>query len=174
MEVYIGQIIPFAGNYEIQGWAFCNGQLLSIAQYTALFSVIGTYYGGNGTTNFALPDLRGSFPMHFSPAFPIGQKAGSNTVTLTTQQMPQHSHSLMVSNANGTQGDPTGGILAQTNDGSARTATIYPTYVSTAPTGAASGSSIGPSGGNQPVNITPPFVAVNFLIALQGLFPPRN
>jgi microcystin-dependent protein len=174
MDVYIGMIIPFAGNFQIQGWAFCNGQIMNISQYQALFAILGTTYGGNGTTTFALPDLRGSFPMHFGNNVVLGQKGGSNSVTLTQQQMPSHSHNLMVSSSNATQPSPLGATIAVPGTVVDKNFTSTLGYVTSGPTGPAAPTSISLTGGSQPVTITPPYVAVNFLIALVGLFPSRN
>jgi microcystin-dependent protein len=174
-QPYIGQIIAFAGNFAISGWAFCNGQLLSIQANNALFAILGTTYGGNGTTNFALPNLQGSFPMHFGNGFVLGEKAGSTSVTLTTQNLPSHTHNLMVSSGNATQGNPVGATIAVPGTGGGKepfAGTLG--SVVTAPTGPAAPTSISLTGGNIPVSITPPYVAVNYLIALVGVFPSRN
>ena len=174
-QPYLGQIMAFAGNFAINGWAFCNGQLLSISQNNALFAILGTTYGGNGTTTFALPNLQGSFPMHFNTAFPLGVKGGSNSVSLITQNLPSHTHNLMISNANATQGDPTNATIAVPGTGGGKNPFVGSLgSVTTGPTGAAAATSISLTGSNIPINITPPYVAVNFLIALVGVFPSRN
>jgi microcystin-dependent protein len=177
-DPFIGQIILFAGNFEPSGWAFCDGRLLPISQNTALFSILGTTYGGDGITNFALPDLRGRVPLHFGQGpglsnYVQGQSAGAEQVTLTQGQLPAHSHSA-TSSLSGTAApanstDPTGRFLAQTRQatyGSGAPVALDPTSVST--TVAASG------GNNQPHNNLQPYLALNYVIALFGIFPSRN
>src|SRR5437899_12703586 len=117
MTPFIGEIVMFAGNFAPRGWAFCNGQILSIAQNTALFSILGTTYGGNGQTTFALPDLRGRVPMHPGQGpgltnHTLGEVAGSETTTLLSSNMPQHTHALNCNSAAGTQPSPSSGFLA--------------------------------------------------------------
>ncbi|ESS66647.1 microcystin dependent protein MdpB [Methyloglobulus morosus KoM1] len=175
MEGYIGQIIMFAGNFAPTNWAFCNGQLLSIAQNTALFSIIGTTYGGNGTTNFALPDLQGRVALHAGNGagltpYVLGEQGGAEAVTLTLPQIPAHNHSLMANSGNGDQLSPSGNVSATVNDGAR---TQYPGY-STTPNAAMSAAAISPTGGNQPHTNIQPFLAVNFIICLQGIFPSRS
>ncbi|MCA9706732.1 MAG: phage tail protein [Myxococcales bacterium] len=168
MEPFIGQIIMFAGNFAPRGWALCNGQLLAIASNSALFSVIGTAYGGDGQTTFALPDLRGRLAMGsgagagLSPR-PLGQKGGEEQVTLTTAQIPAHAHGLSASNQDPTTRDPTGHALAQ--------AQIYTTR---APNDPMSAGSVASAGGGQPHDNMSPFLAVNFIIALEGIYPQRE
>ena len=170
MEPFLAQIIMFGGNFAPRGWAFCDGQLLPISQYSALFSLLGTTYGGDGRTTFALPDLRGRVPMHagFGPGLTprtLGQKSGTETNTLNVTQLPSHNHSVSLpakeeANAEvptnnfvagagfdgfGTTSDTTMGDLPQNN-----------------------------VGGNQPVNNVQPYQTVNFIIALQGIFPSRS
>ena len=165
-EPFLGQIMLFAGNFAPAGWAFCNGQLLSIQQNTALFSILGTTYGGNGQTTFALPDLRGRAPIHFGQgpglsSYSLGQIAGVETVTLNVTQLPAHQHAQPASNAEQDTNRPNnavparGGVYAASGDGSA----------------------LDPStavGGNQPHENRPPYLAMNYVIALQGIFPSRN
>ena len=173
VEPYIGEIMLFAGNFAPQGWAFCDGQLLPIAPNTALFSLLGTYYGGDGQTTFALPDLRGRVPMHtgsgpgpgLSPRS-LGETGGSEAVTLAAGQMPAHTHSLQVDSANGTTASPGGALLARDPAGT-------PAYGVNA-TGALSAQAIASAGGNQPHQNMPPFLAINYCIALQGAYPPRS
>jgi microcystin-dependent protein len=173
-EPFIGQVSMFCGNFAPRGWQLCNGQTLSISQYTALFSILGTTYGGNGTTTFNLPNLQGRFAIHPSPQIPLGQSAGSATVTLTAQNIPAHTHPLNVSNAAATASDPTGALLAQPNPGG-RGAVNTPGYAAPPATGTAATTAIGPNaGGSIPVPTMPPYQAINFIIAIQGIFPSRN
>ena len=177
-EPFIGQIIMFGGNFQIRGYAFCNGQILSIAQNTALFSLLGTTYGGNGQTTFALPDLRGRVPIQFGQGpglsnYTLGQQAGTETVTLTSNQMPQHNHLVNANEGNGSQqapgaGFPAAGIVPSSGNAavsnyrnSSDGTTLAPTAISIA-------------GGSQPHNNIQPYLVINFLIALEGIFPSRN
>ncbi|WP_333490319.1 phage tail protein [Hymenobacter yonginensis] len=173
-DPFIGEIMLFAGNFPPRGYAFCEGQLLSISQYTALFSILGTTYGGNGIQNFGLPDLRGRFPMHagastgpgLSP-HALGEKAGAESVTLLSSQMPAHTHQMVATTASGTSASPDGAFLA--NDG--RGGTQYATGTAGA---TLAPQSIGVAGASQPHSIMPPYLGINFCIALEGVFPPRN
>ena len=151
-----------------KGWAMCNGQLLSIAQNTALFSLMGTTYGGDGRTTFALPDFKGRAPMHVSGAHPLGQKAGSDTHTLITAEIPAHSHALRASAKVAASSSPNGGVLATP----ARGAT--PAYAAAGSLVALNPAAVTASGGGQPHENRPPYLAMNFIIALQGIFPSRS
>jgi len=175
MDNFIGEIRLFAGNFPPQGWAFCNGALLAIAQNDALFALIGTTYGGDGQSTFALPDLRGRVPLHQGSlagnSYVIGQQAGVESVTLTGNQIPAHSHSASASTA------------LPPATGSGINLTGPATYVPAAPAKpklyapagaspvAMSPQAIQPSGGNQAHNNMAPFLAVSFIIALEGIFP---
>ncbi|MBL7815011.1 MAG: phage tail protein [Saprospiraceae bacterium] len=172
MEGYLSQIMMWAGNYAPKGWAFCDGQVLSIAQNTALFSLIGTTYGGNGRDNFALPDLRGRVPLHVSTnagngllTHVLGEKGGSETVTLNVAQLPAHNHPVM-----GTLlSQPLGGSI---NVVSADTGTSVRSYMSERPvnlniTSASTGS-------NQPIPNMQPYLSINFIICINGMFPSRD
>lgn len=177
-EPFIGQIILFAGNFEPRGWAFCNGQLLSIAQNTALFSLLGTTYGGNGQTTFALPDLRGRVPLHFGQGpglsdYILGESGGAEQVTLTQGQMPAHSHqafsTLNASNAADDSTDPTGRVLAVANRG------VYNSQTPNVSMAAAAiSTTVASTGGNQPHDNRQPYLAINYIIALEGIYPSRN
>src|ERR1041384_8234847 len=112
-QPYVGEIRMFAGNFAPAGWMFCEGQLLPISEYETLFNLIGTTYGGDGQSTFALPDLRGRIPMHFGNGFPLAETGGVETVTLTVSQIPAHSHALLGSTAAATTLDPTGNIPGQ-------------------------------------------------------------
>lgn len=187
MDPFLGQIMLFAGNFEPRGWAFCNGQLLSIAQHTALFSILGTTYGGDGRTTFALPDLRGRVAVHEGDgpglsSYRLGQKGGVENVTLNATQIPNHSHtagsvSLPVSSNEATSSNPADNVLA-----SAMTSISRETTVSTnvyADAGMANGNmktagSTDATGGSQSHTNVQPYLATNYIIALQGIFPSRN
>lgn len=172
---YVGEIRMFGGNFAPRFNAFCNGQLIAIAQNTALFSLLGTTYGGNGTTTFALPNLQSRAPMHFgqgaglSPRS-LGEQGGVENVTLQLTQLPLHSHSAVGQNGSGTQGSPAGATWATT--GTARSP--VPLYAPVPGNTTMNPSALAQTGGGQPHNNMPPFLAINFIIALQGVFPPRN
>lgn len=172
-EPFLAEIIMFGGNFAPRGWAFCNGQIIPIAQNTAVFSLLGTTYGGNGQTTFALPDLRGRSPMFWGQGPGLtprsqGEMAGQESVTLLTAEMPAHNHSAVGLAANGNQTSPIGGTWAQVVAGR----NAAPKYA------ASSNVTMNPLalatvGGNQPHNNMQPYLAVTFVIALQGIFPPR-
>jgi microcystin-dependent protein len=172
MDPYIGEIRIFAGNFAPRGWALCNGQILSIAQNTALFSLLGTTYGGNGQTTFALPNLQGRAPMHpgqgpgLTPRV-LGESSGINTVTLLTNEMPAHTHALTASSSPASARNPTGNPLARSRNGNA-----YQTTIQNLVPLAAQAVSLAGSG--QPHNNMQPYLALNFIIALQGIYPPRS
>jgi microcystin-dependent protein len=172
-EPYLGEIRMGGFNFAPRGWAFCNGQILPIAQNTALFSLLGTTYGGDGQTTFALPDLRGRVPMHWGsgPGLTprvIGEASGSETVTLITTQIPQHTHLMNTTASVGGQLSPNGNFLgAQARGGSS-------VYSATADGTTLSASAIGVAGGSQPHDNLQPYLAVTFIIALNGIFPSRN
>lgn len=177
MDPFIGQILMVGFNFAPQGWALCNGQLLSISQNTALFSLLGTTYGGDGVTNFALPNLQGRVPIHAgqSPgtsSYTLGQQAGTENVGLNVGNLPQHTHTANCSNTPGPNANPTGGVWAQVNDASGRSPVIYPGYATSANAQMAP-TAIGPTGGNQPFSVVQPYLCVNFIIALQGIYPSR-
>ncbi len=180
MEGFIGQIMMFGGNFAIRSWALCNGQLLPIAQNSALFSILGTTYGGDGRTTFGLPDMRGRSPMHWGsgPGLTprsIGQKLGGETVTLTTAQIPSHTHpattttQVAVSSATGSEANVNGQFLAN-----------HPGAFNEDPTasamlgGPSSTTTVGNAGGSQSHNNMQPNQVVTFLICLFGVFPSRN
>ena len=173
MDPFVAEIRIFAGNFAPRGWAFCNGQLLPISQNTALFSLLGTYYGGNGQSNFGLPNLQGSAPIGegqgpgLSQRF-LGEAGGAPTVTLMETQIPAHTHTPNAVTGGGSTTSPAGAVWA-----SQAGRTPPPAYASTAnaPLGA---GAIGPAGSGQPHNNMPPYLTLNFIIALQGVFPPRS
>jgi microcystin-dependent protein len=162
---FLAEIRLFTFNFAPKGWAQCNGQLLLINQNQALFSILGTTYGGNGTTTFALPNLQGRVPCHFGTGFTLGQAGGEETHTLLTTEMPSHTHLPMASSAAGPdQGSPTSNLW------SAQAGNIY----AAAPNSLMSPAAISQGGGGQPHENRPPFLVLTFCIALQGIFPSRN
>ncbi|HUZ96192.1 MAG TPA: tail fiber protein [Edaphobacter sp.] len=179
MDPFLGEIRMVGWNFAANGWALCNGQLMSISQNAALFSLLGTTYGGDGVQTFALPNLQGRVPIHqgngngLSP-YIMGDSSGSETVTLTPTQIPAHNHLMGVSNLTGTVADPTNAILAQGNSGTARAPVAVSGYVSTAATGTLAPAAISMTGGSQAHNNLQPYLCVNFIIALQGVFPSRQ
>jgi len=170
-DQYLGEIRMFAGSYAPEGWAMCNGQLLSIAEYPELFSLIGTRYGGDGQTTFALPDLRGRLPVHMGTNretgtdYPLGQKGGTETVTLVYDEFPMHTHFVNAHSEAGTTSSAANNYWA---------AVPVNLYAGTAANGMMGASAIGTTGGNMPHNNVMPYLAVNFIIALQGLYPSPN
>jgi microcystin-dependent protein len=176
MEGYIGEIRLFAGDFAPKSWAFCQGQILAIAQNTALFSIIGTYYGGNGVTTMALPDLRGRVPIGpgQGPGLPnvdMGEVSGSHDVTLITDNLPQHSHSVTVNdNTTGMATTGSGNYLnSKTESGESVTASGPPSSPAVL-----NPATIGNTGGNQPFSIMQPYLGLNYIICLYGIFPSRN
>jgi len=163
---YVGEIRMFAGNFAPASWAFCNGQLLQIASNPTLFDLIGTTYGGDGVTTFGLPDLQGRLPVHQGTGFVLGQTGGSETVTLTTAQMPGHSHAFTASTDAGGQSNPAGNVPATVVAGSA--------YAQAGPTAALAAASIGSDGGSQAHDNVQPFLCVSFIISLFGIFPSQS
>jgi microcystin-dependent protein len=147
-----------------KGWALCNGQLLPINQNQALFSLLGTTYGGNGQTNFALPDLRGKVPMHFGGGHTLGETAGQTAHTITMSEMPAHNHLVSTTNVNATQVSPASGQFASALN-------VYRGFDQATTMTPASLSSVG---GSQPHENRQPILALNFCIALQGIFPSQN
>jgi len=172
-EPFIGEIRMVGFNFAPRGWALCNGQLLSIASNNALFSLLGTIYGGDGRTTFALPNLQGRVPMHYgsgaglSPRL-IGEAAGQESVSLTEAQLPAHTHKARASSLKGNTNSPVGRVWSK--DAGVQSAT----YTSNAADADMAAGAIAPAGGGQPHNNMPPYLAVNFVIALQGIFPARD
>lgn len=163
---YVGEIRMFGGNFAPVGWAFCQGQLLSIAEYQTLFQLIGTTYGGDGQSTFALPNLASRIPVHTGENYVLGQTGGEETVTLTTQQIPAHAHPLSASTGTGAQSSPAGNVLANS-------ATVA-LYSGEAPNVSLAPQSVQSAGGSQPHDNMQPFVAINFIISLFGIFPSPN
>ncbi|HEY0426271.1 MAG TPA: tail fiber protein [Pyrinomonadaceae bacterium] len=172
-EPFLGQINIFPYNFAPRGWAFCAGQILSIAQNTALFSLLGTTFGGNGQTTFALPDLRGRVANGAGQGpglsnYDLGEVSGTENTTLTINQMPAHQHTIVVNvnSSEGGQNSPQNTFLGKTDPG-IYAATSDNTHMGQQPP-------TGISGGSQPFSILQPFLTLNFCIALQGIFPSRN
>ena len=158
----------FAGTFAPRSWAFCDGQLLPINQYQALFSILGTMYGGDGRTTFALPDLRGRFPLHAGNGPGLtprqqGQRSGTETNTLNISQLPSHNHTLL-GKEEGNSDDPNGGYVA--GNGTNSFGSSSDVNLNTA--------AVGNTGSNQPINNMPPYTGIRFIIALQGVYPSRN
>ena len=169
-EPFLGEIRLFPYNFAPRGWAFCQGQLLSIAQNTALFSLLGTTYGGNGQTTFALPDLRGRVPLSSGQGpglsfYTLGEQGGVENVTLIQQQMPAHNHPLQVNNSGSATGRPSGGYPGQTSTNTYAPSPDGTTFAAQA---------VSNSGGGQPHENRQPYLALNYCIALEGIFPSRN
>lgn len=165
-QPYVGEIRMFAGNFAPVGWAFCNGALLAISDYSTLFNLIGTTYGGDGQTTFALPDLQGRLPVHMGNGFTVGQKAGVETVTLTASQIPVHTHVAAASTNNQGSASPTNNFWAASPQ--------YTEYAPTPDGTAMAATAIGTAGGNQPHDNMVPFLAINFILALYGVYPSQT
>jgi microcystin-dependent protein len=168
---FLAEIKMFAGNFAPRGYATCDGQILPISQNTALFSLLGTYYGGNGQSNFALPNFQGNVPIHqgYGPGLTprtVGETGGSQNVTLLPSELPAHSHAFQAIQGAATSTVAAGHLLAVNRDLQA--------YASPAAAGSLDPSSIAPAGGGGPHNNMQPFLVVVFIIALQGIYPARN
>lgn len=164
-QPYVGEIRMFAGNFAPAGWMFCEGQLLPISEYETLFNLIGTTYGGDGQSTFELPDLRGRLPLHQGNGFTLGQTAGSETVTLTTAQIPVHTHPALATTNGNTASQPSGNLLAQGPD-------IY--EPNTAGNATMAANSISSVGGSQPHDNVQPYLCISFIISLFGVFPSQT
>ncbi len=170
MEPYLAQLILFGGNFAPRGWAFCEGQLLPIAQYSALFSLIGTIYGGDGRTTFALPDLRGRAPVAPGTglgltSYRLGQRAGIENINITTANLPSHAHTISIEAGSvGNSDNPSGNVVA------GNTANSF----GTVPNTTLSSENTSFTGGGQPINNIQPVLAINYIICIQGIYPSRN
>ncbi len=165
-QPFIGEIRMFAGNFAPVGWAFCNGAIIPIDQNDALFNLIGTTYGGDGQTTFALPNLQSRVPVHVGPGFALGQSGGAETVTLTTSQIPAHSHVPQANTNQGSQPSPAGNVWASQS--------ALTQFSNTAPSEAMDPAALGSSGGSQPHDNMLPFLVVNFILSLFGVFPSQS
>lgn len=171
MDPFVAEIRIFPFNFPPTGWAFCNGQILPLSQNTALFSLLGTTYGGNGKSNFALPDMQARTPMHPGQGpglslHDLGEQGGVDNVTLIESEIPSHSHSLMAATLNSQSTSPTNNSLGRGNP-----IRVYSTTGQLVNMGA---NSLAPVGSSQPHNNMMPYLTMNFCIALQGVFPPRQ
>jgi microcystin-dependent protein len=167
-QPYVGEIRIFAGNFAPAGWMFCEGQLLPISEYETLFNLIGTTYGGDGQSTFALPDVRGRIPVHFGNGFTLAETGGVEEVTLGVNQMPAHSHALLASTNTATGTQPTNNVLA------ALSGATNSAYGTDAPLGNLGAQSVGSVGGNQPHTNFQPYLCVDFIISLFGIFPSQT
>jgi microcystin-dependent protein len=165
-QPYVGEIRMFAGNFAPAGWMFCEGQLLPISENETLFNLIGTTYGGDGQSTFALPDLRGRLPMHMGNGFILAETGGAEEITLTVNQIPQHSHAFLGSKDPGTQPSPVGFMPAATN--------VVKIFAAAVPANNMSTQMLGPDGGSQPHTNFQPYLCVDFIISLFGIFPPPS
>jgi len=163
-EPFLSEIKIVSFNFAPKGWALCNGQLLPINQNQALFSLLGTTYGGDGRVNFALPDLRSRIPIHVGSGHTLGERGGEESHTVNISELPAHSHTFSASDADPNQGTPAGNMWAK-NAGA---------YSSAAPDSTMNPASISNTGGSQPHTNLQPYLVLNFIIALQGIFPSQN
>jgi microcystin-dependent protein len=163
-QPYVGEIRMFAGNFAPAGWMFCEGQLLPISEYETLFNLIGTTYGGDGQSTFALPDLRGRLPLHFGNGFTLAETGGAETITLTVSQIPAHSHPALATTTGQNASSPNGAVLAQGPVMYANTPAVDPMNP----------ASISSTGGSQPHNNFQPYLCVDFIISLFGIFPSQT
>ena len=169
-EPFVGEVRMFAGNFAPRGWAFCDGQLLAVSQNDALFSLLGTIYGGDGRTTFGLPDLRGRVPIHagsgpgLSPRR-LGAKAGAENVTLTVNQLPSHTHAMQVTQASGNEQSPQGAVYARAQ---------IDMYIEEPAEAVMSTSAITNVGGSRSHTNLMPYLCINFIIALVGIYPSRQ
>ena len=167
---FIGEIMLFGGNFAPRGWAFCNGQLLSIAQNTALFSLLGTTFGGDGQTTFGLPDLQGRIPVGVGTSTQLGEEAGFEQITLTVNQLPSHTHAFQAASPAASAGIPNGNTVADT---SAAGALIYRAAAGST-MAALSDNAVDVVGQTQPHENRMPVLAVSYVIAVEGIYPSRN
>lgn len=172
MAAYVGEIRMFAGNFPPNGWMFCQGQTLPISENETLFQLIGTTYGGDGQETFNLPNLASRVPIHMGTGpdgttYQIGEPSGVEQVTLTTDQIPAHSHALTATTSAGNSPNPQNAVVAQT-DGT------ISLYIADAPGAVMNAGAIAPSGGSQPHENCQPFLCINFIISLFGVFPSQT
>jgi microcystin-dependent protein len=170
-QPYVGEIRMFAGNFAPNGWMFCEGQTLPIAENEVLFQLIGTTYGGDGEETFNLPNLASRVPIHMGTGpdgttYQIGEMAGTEQETLTVQQIPNHSHALTASTDVGNLQPPSNAVLAQS--------TVADMYIQDSPDSSLAANSVQPQGGSQPHENTQPFLCINFIISLFGIFPSQT
>lgn len=162
-QPYVGEIRMFAGNFAPAGWMFCEGQLLPISENETLFQLIGTTYGGDGESTFALPDLRGRLPIHQGNGFILAETGGAEEITLTVNQIPAHSHPMLASTAPGTQNAPNNSVTAGSPSVTLYTGDVTDSNLSP--------NAVGPVGGSQPHSNFQPYLCLDFIISLFGIFP---
>jgi microcystin-dependent protein len=162
-QPYVGEIRIFAGNFAPAGWEFCSGQLLPISENETLFQLIGTTYGGDGQSTFALPDMRGRIPVHQGSGYSLAAQGGTENVTLTVQQLPAHAHSLLASSGPGNRNSPADGVIAE--------APVISVWIEDVASVNMSPATVTAVGGSQPHDNYQPYLCVNFIISLFGIFP---
>lgn len=165
-QPYVGEIRMFAGNFAPAGWMFCEGQLLPISENETLFNLIGTTYGGDGQSTFALPDLRGRVPIHMGNGFILAETGGAEEITLTVNQIPAHNHPLLATTVGGNNNNPGGNVTAES--------AAVKIYFEDTPTAQMNVAAITPVGGSQPHTNFQPYLCVDFIISLFGIFPPPS
>jgi microcystin-dependent protein len=165
-QPYVGEIRMFAGNFAPAGWMFCEGQLLPISEYETVFNLIGTTYGGDGQSTFGLPDLRGRIPLHQGNGFTLAETGGAEQVTLTVQQIPAHTHALLAANSVGNDPNPANNVLAESSATSL--------YQSGNPVTPMAPQAVGSIGGSQPHSNFQPYLCIDFIISLFGIFPSQT
>ena len=165
-QPYVGEIRIFAGNFAPAGWMFCEGQLLPISEFETLFNLIGTTYGGDGQSTFALPDMRGRLPIHMGNGFTLAETGGAETITLTVSQIPAHSHPFLASSDVANSPNPASNVVARSSQ--------EKIFISSNPTVAMSNQFLGSVGGSQPHNNFQPYLCVDFIISLFGIFPSQT
>lgn len=165
-QPYIGEIRMFAGNFAPAGWNFCDGSLLPISENEALFNLIGTTYGGDGQSTFGVPDLRGRIPLHMGNGFTLAGQGGVETVTLTANQIPAHTHSFLATTNVGNQPVPTNQVVSQSPQ--------IQLYIEDAQDSNFAASALGPNGGGQPHSNLQPYICINYIISLFGIFPSQS
>ena len=165
-QPYVGEIRMFAGNFAPAGWMFCEGQLLPISENETLFNLIGTTYGGDGQSTFALPDLRGRIPIHFGNGFTLAETGGAETITLTVAQIPAHTHALLGTSSLANQTNPLNNVYAQS--------LTVSFYNSANPNAAMAAGATSSAGGSQPHSNFQPYLCLDFIISLFGIFPSQT
>jgi len=165
-QPYVGEIRMFAGNFAPAGWMFCEGQLLPISENETLFQLIGTTYGGDGESTFALPDLRGRIPLHFGNGLNLAETGGAEEITLTVNQIPSHTHPLVGSSDVANSPNPGGNVVARSGQVNA--------FINAGPSVAMAAQFLGTTGGSQPHTNFQPYLCVNFIISLFGIFPSQT
>ena len=165
-QPYVGEMRMFAGNFAPAGWYFCDGTLLPISEFETLFNLIGTTYGGDGQSTFAVPDLRGRLPIHFGNGFTLAQSGGVETVTLNIQQIPVHTHPYLGTTSTAVDANPGSNVVAQAG-------TFFP-YLNVVPTVAMAAQAVSFTGGSQPHNNFQPYLCVSLIISLFGIFPSQT